>query len=99
MVESSIEGYACGLAEKAGWIVRKLKWIGRRNGMDRFFLKDGRVVLIEFKRPGETPRPGQQKEIDLFKAAGAEVHSVDNPLTALRLLGVPHPVARQGGSL
>lgn len=90
MSESSLEEYACKLAEKDGWIVRKLRWIGRRNGMDRFFLKDGRIVLIEFKAPGESPRAGQQKEIDLFRAAGAEVHAVDNPLTALRLLGVPH---------
>lgn len=97
MMESSIEGLTCDLAEQAGWIVRKLKWIGRRNGMDRFFLKGGRVVLIEFKRPGEVPRPGQQKEIDLFTQAGAEVYSVDNPLKALRLLGVPHPLANHGG--
>lgn len=99
MVESSIEGFACDLAEQDGWIVRKLKWIGRRNGMDRFFLKEGRVVLIEFKRPGETPRPGQQKEIDLFKQAGAEVYSVDNPLKALRILGVPHPLTNLRGTV
>ena len=88
MIESSIEEYACGVAEKDGWIVRKLRWIGRRNGMDRFFLKEGRVVLVEFKRPGDKPRPGQQKEIDLFKKSGAEVYSVDNPLSLFNILGV-----------
>lgn len=90
MNESSLEQYACDLAEKDGWIVRKLRWIGRRNGMDRFFLKNGRIVLIEFKRPGEEPRPGQAREIELFKQNGAEVYAVDNPMTALRLLGVRH---------
>lgn len=90
MIESSLEEYACELAEKAGWVVRKLRWIGRRNGMDRFFLKDGRIVLMEFKRPGEEARPAQAKEIELFKQNGAEVYVVDNPMTALRLLGVQH---------
>lgn len=88
MLESAIEEYSCQVAEAHGWVVRKLKWIGRRNGMDRFFLKDGRIVLIEFKRPGEKARPGQQKEIETFLAAGAEVYVVDNPLAALRALGI-----------
>lgn len=90
MIESSLEEYVCELAEADGWVVRKLKWIGRRNGMDRFFLKNGRIVLVEFKRPGEEPRPGQAREIELFKQNGAEVYAVDNPMTALRLLGVRH---------
>lgn len=90
MIESSLEQYACDLAEADGWIVRKLRWIGRRNGMDRFFLKAGRIVLIEFKRPGEEPRLGQDREIERFKQNGAEVHVVDNPLAALRILGVPY---------
>lgn len=92
MIESSIESYVCDMAEDAGWIVRKLQWIGRRNGMDRFFLKQGRIVLIEFKRPGVTARGTQQKEIDKFRDAGAEVHVVDNPLVAMKILGL-----REGG--
>jgi hypothetical protein len=88
VIESALEEFACDLAEKDGWIVRKLRWIGRRNGMDRFFLKEGRIVLCEFKRPGEAPIGGQLKEIEAFRAAGAEVYVVDNPLTILRQLGV-----------
>lgn len=88
MIEASIEEYVCDLAEKDGWIVRKLRWIGRRNGMDRFFLKAGRIVLIEFKRPDVEAKNGQAKEVERFLAAGAEVHVVDNPLSALRILGV-----------
>lgn len=90
MIESPIEDLVCEKAESTGWIVRKLKWVGRRNGMDRFFLKDGRIVLIEFKRPDGKPRATQQREIDLFQSAGAEVYVIDNPLTALRILGVNH---------
>ena len=90
MIESPIEDLVCERAEAAGWIVRKLRWIGRRNGMDRFFLKEGRIVLIEFKRPDGKPKTTQQREIDLFRAAGAEVHVVDVPTAALRILGVPY---------
>ncbi|MCQ4311708.1 hypothetical protein NAV33_07340 [Pseudomonas stutzeri] len=90
MIESPIEDWVCEKAEADGWIVRKLKWAGRRNGMDRFFLKAGRIVLIEFKRPDGKPRATQQREIDLFREAGAEVHVIDNPLAGLRVLGIEY---------
>lgn len=90
MLESPIEEWVCDRAEAAGWLVRKVKWIGRRNAPDRFFAKGGRVVLIEFKRPGGSPRGGQGREIDALTAAGVEVHAVDNPLAGLRVLGVPY---------
>lgn len=90
-MESPIEETSCKLAEDAGWIVRKLKWIGRRSAMDRFFLKEGRIVLIEFKNPGKTVKGGQSKEYELFKAAGAEVHVCDNVFQVLRILGIENP--------
>lgn len=90
MIESPIEDWVCGKAESAGWLVRKLQWVGRRNAPDRFFAKDGRVVLIEFKRPGKGARVGQEKEITALQAAGVEVHVVDNPLAGLRVLGVEY---------
>ena len=90
MLESSMEEWVCGEAEKAGWLQRKLSWIGRRNAPDRFFAKDGRVVLIEFKRTGEKVRGTQRSEIMLLKNAGVEVHSCDNPIQALSILGVAY---------
>lgn len=94
MIESPIEDWACEQAEAAGWLVRKLQWTGRRGAPDRFFAKGGRVVLIEFKRPGGKPRPGRQKnEIDALRASGVEVHVADNPLAALRYLGVAYAPA------
>jgi hypothetical protein len=38
------------------------------------FIKDGRVVFIEFKRPGGGLTSGQAREIERLRAAGAEVH-------------------------
>lgn len=90
MLESSMEEWVCGEAEKAGWLQRKLKWIGRRNAPDRLFIKDGRVVFIEFKRTGEKPRSTQKTEIDRVREAGGEAHSCDNPLQALGILGVAY---------
>lgn len=90
MIESPIESLVCDVAEENGWLVRKLRWIGRRGGPDRFFAKNGRVVLIEFKAPGETAKHGQGKELLALAAAGVEVHQCDNPLTAFRILGIDY---------
>lgn len=88
MLESPIEKYVCDEAEKSGWYVRKLVFQGRRNAPDRLFVKDGRVVFIEFKRPGKAPRKGQVREAQLLASAGAEVHYTDNPIGAFNILGV-----------
>lgn len=90
MIEAPVEDWACDKAEQAGWLVRKLKWVGRANACDRFFAKDGRVVLIEFKSPGKKPNATQKREIQRLRDAGVEVHVVDNPLGALRVLGIPY---------
>lgn len=91
-MESSVEDYVCTEAEKHGWLVRKLAWIGRRGGPDRFFLKDGRIVLIEFKAPTlgkDKDVEGQQsKEVQRLIEHGAEVYVTANPRVALRHLGI-----------
>lgn len=90
MIESPIENLVRDRAQAAGWTVRKLKWLCRRGGPDRFFAKDGRIVLIEFKRPGKDVVGNQSTEIKELRAAGVEVYVCDNPLTALRHLGVSY---------
>lgn len=77
-IEANVELPVCEYAESRGWLVRKLKWIGRRAAMDRLFARNGRVVLVEFKRPGEEPEPLQVREINRFRKAGIEVHVIDN---------------------
>lgn len=88
MIESASENYVVDEAEKAGWLVRKVKWINRRNSADRFFAKGGRIVFIEFKSPGEKPKAGQGREIKRLQDEGVEVHVCDNPLSAFRILGI-----------
>lgn len=90
MAEATYEGIVVDAAKAAGWTVRKLKWLCRRGGPDRFFAKDGRIVLIEFKRPGKGTEGVQSEEVETLRAAGVEVHVCSNQLKALRILGVPH---------
>lgn len=90
MIEAPMEEWACEKAEAEGWLVRKMKWIGRRNAPDRFCAKDGRVVLLEAKRVGGQARVMQEREHTALRAAGVEVHVCDNPLAMLRVLGVKY---------
>ena len=76
-------------AENAGFFVRKVGWPGRKHAPDRVFAHEDRgTVWIEFKRPGETPRPGQKREHERMRKAGMEVHVCDCAEDALRILGL-----------
>lgn len=88
--ELQIELEAVAKAEMAGWLVRKVSWIGRRGAPDRLFLKDDRAVFIEFKRPGEEPEGQQLREFNRIKKAFVDTHWVDSVEAALDILGVPH---------
>jgi len=88
MRESAVEDWVCAQAQANGWLVRKLSWVGRRNACDRFFAKDGRIVLMELKAPGESARPGQERERTRLQGAGVEAYCVNSPVEALRILGV-----------
>jgi len=88
-LEASIEGKVVKAAQDAGWFVRKLSWIGRVGAPDRLFIRDGRVVFIEFKRPGRGRlSPRQKAELERMAAAGAEVHVIDDADHAFRVLGI-----------
>lgn len=90
MREEQVELEVCNKAEMAGWLVRKVSWQGRRGAPDRVFIKDGRLVLIEFKRPGEEPVGQQLREFNRIKSAYSETYWVDNVVDALKILGIDH---------
>jgi hypothetical protein len=77
-LESEVEGPAVEYAESRGWFCAKFVSPGLRGVMDRIFIRDGRVLFVEFKRPGKRPRTQQKKRIAEMIAHGAEVHSIDN---------------------
>ncbi len=91
MLEKDIEAKARKLAIADGWECYKFSSPGRRSVPDRLFIKGGRVVFIEFKRPGGRLTSGQEREIARLRAKGAEVHvcySVEEAMDALHARGV-----------
>lgn len=87
-LEGQIERSVCLEAEKNGWIARKVMWSGRRGAPDRIFIKDGRLVLIEFKRPGGVMSGQQEKEFNRIKAAYPETYWTDSVDEGLEILGI-----------
>jgi hypothetical protein len=73
-LEGNIEEQVCAWAENNGWLVRKMTYVGRRGCPDRFFFGFGKVVIIEFKKPGEMLDAHQRKEHARLETAGVHPH-------------------------
>lgn len=72
--ESSVERYFVRCAEDAGWIVRKLKWTGRRHAPDRVMMRRvAKLVFVELKAPKGVLKPGQAREHARLRVLGFEV--------------------------
>lgn len=85
-LEIQIEVPACEFAEKRGWLQTKFVTTSGRAWPDRIFIRKGRVIFIEFKRPGEEPTPTQYKRHREIRAQGVEVFWTDNLEEAKRIL-------------
>lgn len=81
-----VEDPCVKIAEKRGWVQRKMAYLGRRGCRDRDFYKDGIILMVEFKAPGEEPRPDQATEHKRLKAVGFDVHVIDNVEDFIELL-------------
>lgn len=77
MRESRVENYLVRRVKRAGGEVRKLAWIGRRHAPDRAVLWNNMHDLVELKKPGEKPRPGQLREHARLRRAGFRVYVLD----------------------
>ncbi len=78
-VEAVLEETVCNRAGLAGYIHRKVSYVGRRGAPDRVFMGHGRTIWIEFKAKGEEPEPHQVREHRAMRLhGGAEVHVVDD---------------------
>lgn len=78
MREIVLEEDAVELGEKRGWLVRKITYPGRRGAPDRHFYKGGKLLIVEFKKPGERPSLHQEREHERLRAHGWKVHVIDN---------------------
>lgn len=74
VLEKDIEKAGGDFAFRRGWFTLKLTSPSRRGWPDRFYARRGRIVLVEWKRPGEEPDPLQAKMHKDLRAHGVEVH-------------------------
>ena len=87
--ENRVQGPVVKRARKAGYVVRKVMYQGRTSAPDMLFAGFGRMVLIEFKRPGGALTPKQEEEFMRFRNAGYnDVHFCDDVDMGLRILNI-----------
>lgn len=67
-------------AKARGWLYRKITYKGRRGAPDRWFLKAGRWVVVEFKSPTGEGRLAvlQRREHERLRKQGQVVHLIDS---------------------
>jgi hypothetical protein len=86
-LEKHIENACIRHALERGWTHVKLDK-AKRNWPDQLFLgPGGSVLLVEFKRPGEKPRPAQKRVHRLLAEIGHRVHVIDSADDFVDLLG------------
>jgi len=86
ILESEIERPAHAFAKSRGWFAEKIMRTGRRGFPDHFFARNGLIILIEFKRPGEEPTLQQKKRHRELRLQGVPVFVVDSLEEAMRIL-------------
>lgn len=87
MKESAIEKAVCDHARANGCMVVKLAGPNQKGQPDRMFLKQGRVLFMEFKAVGKKPTALQERWLrDLWaqRFAAVYVDSVSAGISALR---------------
>lgn len=86
MRESKVENNIVKLAKSLGYECYKFKSPGRKGVPDRMFLKSGRAIFLEIKRPGEKARALQEEELQLIRDQGFIAEAVDSVEEAIRYL-------------
>jgi hypothetical protein len=86
--ESAIEKFFCREAKKLGTRCYKLDTRSARNAPDRIAIHPllKWPILIEFKAPGEKPRPSQKAEIEALLDDGFDVRVIDSKEAASDLI-------------
>ena len=75
---TDVQAPAIEYAKKRGWFIEAIQSKSRKGFPDTFAARRGRVVLCEFKRPGEKPSPQQVLRHRQLLDAGVEVVWFDN---------------------
>lgn len=86
--EKKIEKRAKDVARANGWMVRKWSSPGTNGVADDIFIKDGRVVVIEGKRVGNTPTGLQYDELKEWRKHGGEAYWTNSVRGYKEILGI-----------
>ncbi len=86
ILEREVERPASEYAERRGWFEVKIEKTSKRGFPDRFYARGGRIILVEYKRPTKDATTQQKKRHRELRAAGVEVHVIDNLRDAYELL-------------
>ena len=71
MRESIVEKAICDYAKSRGFLTYKFVSPGHKGVPDRMFIsRNGKVLFMEVKAPGETPTPLQLREIRKMRERG-----------------------------
>lgn len=76
ILERDVKAYFLKIASSYKAEVRKTEWYMRKDAPDWFVALNG-AHFAELKRPGEVPRPSQQREFDRLARKGVVVHVLD----------------------
>ncbi|MBK3745789.1 VRR-NUC domain-containing protein [Paraburkholderia aspalathi] len=84
--ESGVVRASNNAAKKAGFLHRKVVYQGRRGAPDDWYFGfNGRLIIVEHKRPGKKPDPHQEREISRLRERGFDVRVVSTIEGAERL--------------
>lgn len=87
MLESQIERYFCKKVKELGGLAVKLSPAGTAGMPDRLvLLPGGKALFVEFKAPGQKPRPLQKRRAEELRKLGFFVDCVDSHIAAERLI-------------
>lgn len=78
MRESTVEKQVCEYAKQLGWRSIKLAGMHDRGKPDRMFLRNGKVMFVEFKAPGHKPTALQMKWLNDLSDMGFTADWVDS---------------------
>lgn len=86
-LESDVEVEACKLLlTHLGLKSSKLKILGENGYPDRIiWLPGGKPLMIEYKRPGEDPRPKQIEIHDYLRKLGYHIEVISDAIEALEI--------------
>jgi hypothetical protein len=78
VLEKDIEQKGNAYARAHGWLQRKFKSPGRAGALDQIYFREGRCIVVEWKRPGGVLSKLQEMEIKALRQAGIEVYVLND---------------------